>query len=160
MKQALKQGFGRYFLFNLNSYNHSLMNIFQQSDSGNKRRPTSTKNSTQRKLDSEFSNSSSIVTSQHMAVGQEQSQTSDQTQFSVSLEQQIRHGFFHHFKNPEDVYKYLVKVGTVLVVERDKITQLFKKIQQSYSELFYHSRLLYKESKDLELLKDFFRVRV
>lgn len=46
------------------------------------------------------------------------------------------------------------------MVERDKITQLFKKIQQSYSELFYHSRILYKESKDLETLKDFFRIRV
>ena len=30
--------------------------------------------------------------------------------------------FYLQFKNAEDVYKYLVKVGTVLVVERDKIT--------------------------------------
>jgi hypothetical protein len=54
----------------------------------------------------------------------------------------------------------LVRVGTVLVVERDKITQLFKKIQQSYAELFFHGRMLFKESKDLEILKEFFKMRV
>jgi hypothetical protein len=54
----------------------------------------------------------------------------------------------------------LVKVGTVLVVEREKITQLFKKIQHSYAELFFHGRILYKECKDLELLKDYFKIKV
>lgn len=69
-------------------------------------------------------------------------------------------GFFTKFNSPEDVYKYLVNIGSILVVEREKITQLFKKIQQSFSELFYHSRLLYNEVLELELLKDFFKVRV
>jgi len=58
------------------------------------------------------------------------------------------------------VYKYLVSVGTALVVEREKITLLFKKIQQSFAELFYFSKVLYKEAKELELVKDFFKVRV
>lgn len=48
----------------------------------------------------------------------------------------------------------------MLVVERDKITQLFKKIQHSYAELFFHGRILFKECKDLELLKDYFKMRV
>jgi len=54
----------------------------------------------------------------------------------------------------------LVKVGTVLVVQKEKITELFKKIQHSYSELFFHGRILFKECKDLELLKDYFKMRV
>jgi hypothetical protein len=37
--------------------------------------------------------------------------------------------FMYKMASPEDVYKFLVDVGTVLVVERDKITTLFKKIQ-------------------------------
>jgi meiotically up-regulated gene 157 (Mug157) protein len=81
------------------------------------------------------------------------------TQQQTTLEQQIRHGFFGQFRSSEDVYKYLVKVGTVLVVEREKITQLFKKIQQSYSELFYHSRGLLKECQELDLLKDYLKMR-
>lgn len=64
------------------------------------------------------------------------------------------------FTTSEEVYKYLVEVGTHLVVDRDKITQFFKKIQQSFAELFYYSRQLYKEVLELELLKDFFKVRV
>ena len=76
------------------------------------------------------------------------------------MEQQIRQAFFSAFTNAEDVYKYLVKVGTVLVVQKEKITELFKKIQHSYSELFFHGRILFKECKDLELLKDYFKTRV
>jgi hypothetical protein len=37
-------------------------------------------------------------------------------------------GFFALFTSSEEVYKYLVEVGTHLVVDREKITQFFKKI--------------------------------
>lgn len=37
-------------------------------------------------------------------------------------------GFLTKMSSPEEVYKFLVNVGTVLVVEKDKITNLFKKI--------------------------------
>jgi hypothetical protein len=45
-----------------------------------------------------------------------------------SLEYQIRYAFFTHFKSANDVERYLVDVGRILVNERDKITQLFKRI--------------------------------
>ena len=77
-----------------------------------------------------------------------------------SLEYQIRLAFFTHFRTAEDIQQYLVNVGRTLVNERDKITQLFKRVQHSFAELFFHSRLLYQECKDLEILKDFFKTRL
>jgi hypothetical protein len=44
----------------------------------------------------------------------------------------------------------------MLVVEREKITQMFKKMQQSFADLIFHSRLLYKETQELDLLKQYF----
>ena len=44
--------------------------------------------------------------------------------------------------------------------ERDKIAMLFKRVQQSFADLYFHSRLMYQECKDLEALKDFFKARV
>ena len=72
----------------------------------------------------------------------------------------IRYAFFQHFRSAEDIYRYLVEVGRALVNERDKIAMLFKAIQFSYAELFFHTRLLYQECKDLEQLKDYFKMRV
>lgn len=45
-----------------------------------------------------------------------------------SLQQQISDGFFAQFTSTEEVYKYLVQVGTQIVSDREKITQFFKKI--------------------------------
>jgi hypothetical protein len=44
--------------------------------------------------------------------------------------------------------------------EREKMGQLFKRLQEAFADLFFHSRVLYQEAKDLELLKDFFRLRL
>ena len=88
----------------------------------------------------------------------------DPSQFSTSqtssIEYQTRFAFFTHFKSAEDVYRYLVDVGRVLVNERDKIAMLFKRVQQSFADLYFHARLMYQECKDLEALKDFFKARV
>jgi len=46
------------------------------------------------------------------------------------------------------------------VAEKEKITQLFKKMQHSFSELLFHARQVASEARDLETLKDFFKVRV
>jgi hypothetical protein len=35
---------------------------------------------------------------------------------------QISDAFFQKMSSPEEIYKYLAHVGTVLVIERDKIT--------------------------------------
>ena len=40
----------------------------------------------------------------------------------------------------EDLQRYLIKVCTMLVVEKEKITNFFKRIQQSYAELFFHGK--------------------
>jgi hypothetical protein len=53
-----------------------------------------------------------------------------------------------------------VDVGRVLVNERDKIAVLFRRVQQSFAELYFHARLLYQECKDLEALKDYHIARV
>ena len=37
---------------------------------------------------------------------------------------------------------------------------LFKRVQQSFADLYFHARLMYQECKDLEVLKDFFKARV
>ena len=58
------------------------------------------------------------------------------------------------------MYQYLVKVGVKLVSEREKMGQLFKRMQLGFSELFYFTRLLFAECKDLELLKDYFRMQI
>ena len=44
--------------------------------------------------------------------------------------------------------------------EREKIAALFKRVQQSFADLYFHARLMYQECKDLEALKDFFKARV
>jgi hypothetical protein len=46
----------------------------------------------------------------------------------LHLQYQICEGFFSKFSSSEEVYKYLVSIGTHLVVEREKITLMFKKI--------------------------------
>ncbi|CDW77003.1 UNKNOWN [Stylonychia lemnae] len=152
VKSSIKQSFG------------SIMNIFGSNNNNN----SSSQNRgtvTSKKQNQPQINSSHIITTSNM-YGKDvnssmfQADQTTQPQNSTILENQIRQGFFLHFKNSEDVYKYLVKVGTVLIVEKDKITQLFKRIQHSYSELFYHGRILYRECKDLELLKDYFKMRL
>lgn len=55
----------------------------------------------------------------------------DSTNFSQSsslMDSQSKYAFFQHFKASDDVHRYLVEVGRLLVNERDKITQLFKRI--------------------------------
>jgi hypothetical protein len=53
-----------------------------------------------------------------------------------------------------------VKVGSVLIVDKNKIQALFKQIQSSFAELFFHSRLLYRELEELELILSFFKVKI
>mmetsp|Transcript_42811 Transcript_42811/g.41151 ORF Transcript_42811/g.41151 Transcript_42811/m.41151 type:complete len:87 (+) Transcript_42811:1-261(+) len=40
----------------------------------------------------------------------------------MTVQEQICEGFFSRFDSSTEVYKYLVNVGTALVVEREKIT--------------------------------------
>eukprot|EP00347_Sterkiella_histriomuscorum_P015980 403354962 len=155
VKSSIKSGIG------------SLMNMFSTKDQNTSNRPSVSKKNKDKGQTSLAS--SHIVTSQHMLQNMNSQYSIDSTSQPQTTQSMIEQqtqlmrqsgGFYLQFNQPEDVYKYLVRVGTVLVVEKDKITQLFKKIQQSYAELFYHSRVLYREAKDLEILKDFFKMRI
>ena len=73
--------------------------------------------------------SSSRMSMTSMNMSMDQSYQMQGNYNTESLEYQIRYAFFTHFKSAEDVYRYLVDVGRVLVNEREKITQLFKRVQ-------------------------------
>ncbi len=64
--------------------------------------------------------------------------------------------FMEHFEGPETIYKFLVEVGANLVQKNKNLAAMFKAVQNSFSDLVYHIRILYEECKDLELLKDFY----
>lgn len=44
------------------------------------------------------------------------------------LEYQISYAFFQNFQRYEDLNQYLINVGRILMGERDKIAQLFKRV--------------------------------
>lgn len=142
VKTSIKSGFG------------SILGIFGDSKSQDKKKESARGDKKIMDFDPPSSRSSFSMSSFSM----------DPSQFTTSqpspIEYQTRYAFFTHFKSAEDVYRYLVDVGRVLVNERDKIAALFKRVQQSFADLYFHARLMYQECKDLEALKDFFKARV
>lgn len=76
------------------------------------------------------------------------------------LESAFGPAFLQHFQSAEEIYKYLIQVGSAIMNQREKIAQLFKQLQDAFADLFFGFRLLYQETRDLELLKDFFKLRV
>lgn len=46
--------------------------------------------------------------------------------------------FVRTLGSPNDIYKFLIKVAGQLVQEKEKINNLFKKMQHSFSELVFY----------------------
>lgn len=60
----------------------------------------------------------------------------------------------------EDMNELLFRIGSYLVNDKQKLSKWIQGLQQGFAEFYVISKHLYVETKELELLKDFFTTRI
>jgi len=74
---------------------------------------------------------------------------------STSTSRLYSYNDFNDFVNIDELHKFMYKCGAMLVNERGKMEEWIDWMQRTLSEYYVYSQVVYKQAKDVEILKDF-----
>ena len=75
---------------------------------------------------------------------------------STSTSRMYSKSDFNDFMNVDELNKFLYKCGAMLVSKKGMMDQWIEWMQRTLSEYYVYCQVLYKQAKDVEILKDFF----
>ena len=75
---------------------------------------------------------------------------------STSTSRMYSYSDFNDFMNVDELNKFLYKWGAMLVSKKGMMDQWIEWMQRTLSEYYVYCQVLYKQAKDVEILKDFF----
>lgn len=79
---------------------------------------------------------------------------------STSTSRIYSHQTFSDFMNIDELHKFLYKCGALLSTKKGKMEQWIEWMQRTLAEYYVYCQVLYKQAKDVEILKDFLAQKV
>lgn len=74
---------------------------------------------------------------------------------STSTTRMYSYSDFNDFMNIDELHKFFYKCGAMLVNQRGKMEEWIDWMQRTLAEYYVYCQVLYKQAKDVEILKDF-----